>query len=224
MQRLSHPGPCLHAVASEHEDLEQVPRPAGSLPVLCSRLLCNLELQHCLCPSHGRAHLLTLQVESQPQKRPLGEGRRGTAWLRLCFGGPSSHWLWVTWGEELTTGEQGWGLLSSPSHGRGHLWPMLLCLHGPTCHLGAEVISWPLSSPRAGPFVILGFSLCVFHIQWQYLHGDMVLQSPSSPGFYKNKEEGGPKRTALGPGAPCHTLQPPGLFAAVISSLTPWPS
>lgn len=54
-----------------------------------SLLLCNLELQHCLCPSGGRSGFLTLQTVSQRQ-RDLGR----TTQLCLSFRGPFSLWLW----------------------------------------------------------------------------------------------------------------------------------
>lgn len=59
MQRLPHPGSCVHTTAPTHENPEQIPGPARSLPALHSLLLCNLGLQHCPGPSGGQGCFLT---------------------------------------------------------------------------------------------------------------------------------------------------------------------
>lgn len=62
MQRLSYPGPRLHAVALKREALEQTQGPVH----------CSLPL--CLCSARVQA-LLAPQTGSQLQKRPLGGER-----------------------------------------------------------------------------------------------------------------------------------------------------
>lgn len=106
MQRLSHSIPCLPAVAPPCEDLEGVPGPARSWSTPSPLLLCNLELQHCLCPSGGQACLLTLQTGSQLQRGLWEPGEQGG--LRSSVSpseAPSVSGCGVTWGEELATGE-----------------------------------------------------------------------------------------------------------------------
>lgn len=60
-------------------------------------------------------------------------------------------------------------------------------------HQLAAVSPAPHPPLQAGRFVHLEFSLCVSHIQRQYLQGSLVPSSPSRPEFYKIKEEGEPQ-------------------------------
>lgn len=88
---------------------------------------------------------------------------------------------------------------------------------------GGRDLSWPpwhpplLRSAHLSRWVFI----CVLHIRWQYLQGDLVLQSPSSSGFYRNKKEGGPQLEEPGAWSSLsHSLSLPGLLAAFVSSLT----
>lgn len=97
--------PSLHAVAPTHEAWT---RPGASAEPACSR-----PLPLCPCPSCGQTSLRTPQTGPSPR---LGhweeEGLPGSI---SASEAPAAPGCGVTLGDELATGEQGRGLLSSPA-------------------------------------------------------------------------------------------------------------
>lgn len=187
MQRQSHPIPCLHAVAPTCEGLEWVPGACeGLFPPALQSGIAALPL-----PLWG---LIRLPHPSDSVPAPERPGEDYTALSQLQR--PFSLWLWgnLRGGASLLTRKVSKSECSSQASAMGGL-PRQRC-----CAFKDRHVMWGQRSPvsccppptphQAGRFVHLEFSLCVFHIQRQYLQGGMVPSSPSRPRFYKIKEEG----------------------------------
>lgn len=91
-----------------------------------------------------------------------------------------SPWLWGNLRDELAAGEQVRGLQSSSGQ---------CCCAFKDQHVMRSSASH--CPPSSWPICHLGFSL-YFISNGNTCRGDMVPRSPSSHGFYKNKEERGP--------------------------------